>query len=545
MHGFLDWRFPAADIPAQARALYAESYIRLVPDVDFSPSQLVVEDGGPEASRIDLTYSHLRSVSPVHVTYLRNMGVRASMSVSVMVQGQLWGLVACHHATPWFVQAEQRRLVELLAQSFSSYLSSLEQTARANRSQAVQSLVGDVIQAMRSSVAPIDVLFSRRGDLARMMNADGLIVRSDKQSFTFGDAPTREALRLLMTWLTRDHGDMAFVADSAPDHLGLDSDDSAKLGGILACPMHAVKDGWIVWLRCERRQTYKWAGNPGKAVEVDAVDFRVTPRASFALYEAAHAKSAEPWSDWETVSASLIAQAISETVTRHELERSNQDLEQFAYAASHDLQEPLRSVAGYADLLQRRYADSLDEKAQHYVKMISGGADRLKALVEGLLHYARVSSSTTPSNEMNLGEIVQEAIANSSSAIDSAGAIVRVGDLPTVVGQSADLVRVFQNLIANAIKFRRDVAPIIHVTAERTSNMWTVSVADNGLGIEPAMQEHVFIIFRRADVTGTVPGLGLGLAMCKRIIQRHGGRIWVESNLGEGSTFRFTLPAVH
>ncbi len=540
VHGFLDWRFPAADIPEQARALYRKSAIRLIPDVDYAPAAIV---GGADAPPLDLTHGLLRSVSPVHLAYLRNMGVAASMSVSIEVAGRLWGLIACHHARPRFVAAERRRLAELVAQAFAGRLALLAEKERADRTRAVQSILQDLIAAMDSSTAPIEVLSGERDDLVRMVDADGLIIRFDKRVITAGALPSAAAIARLLDWLDAAHPGGPCIANEPPPALALSDADEARLGGLLACPLPAVPGGRIVWLRGERRHTYKWAGDPGKSVEVDDADFRVSPRASFALYETEHAHAAEPWSEWEKVAASLVAQAVTQTVTRHELERSNADLDQFAYAVSHDLQEPMRGVTGYADLLRRGYADRLDDKARHYLAMMTDGAERMQALLSGMLQYSRLTRTTTALDPVDLNDVAGDAVANLAPAIGEAGALVTLGELPSVLGHREQLARVFQNLIGNAIKYRGEAAPRIDVSASREAGQWTISVADNGVGIDPVMRQAIFLIFRRADVSGKVAGLGLGLAMCKRIVERHGGRIWAESPPGGGSVFRFTLPA--
>ncbi|MBI4183223.1 MAG: HAMP domain-containing protein [Proteobacteria bacterium] len=225
-----------------------------------------------------------------------------------------------------------------------------------------------------------------------------------------------------------------------------------------------------------------------------------------------------------------------------ELARSNAELEQFAYVASHDLQEPLRAVASYTQLLERRYEGQLDERAQKYLRHAGEGARRMQALIEALLAYSRVTTRGADFQPVDCGEAVEAALRNLEAAIEESGAKVERGPLPTVAGDREQLIRVFQNLIGNAIKFRGERTPEIRVSAERVGDDWRFAVSDNGIGFDPQFADRIFIIFQRLHTREQYPGLGLGLSICKRIVERHGGRLWAQSIPGEGSTFHFTLP---
>jgi len=225
-----------------------------------------------------------------------------------------------------------------------------------------------------------------------------------------------------------------------------------------------------------------------------------------------------------------------------ELTRSNEELERFAYVASHDLQEPLRMVASFTQLLARRYEGRLDEKADRYIRYAVDGATRMQGLINDLLVYSRVGRAGE-GRAMDAGEVLAEALARLELAVSRAGATVEAGPLPRVVAEPTELLQLFQNLVSNALKFRRDEAPRVRVSAARAGSRWVIAVADNGIGIEPGYFERVFVVFQRLHPAGAYPGTGIGLAICKKIVERNGGRIWVESAPGRGSTFFFTLAA--
>lgn len=232
-------------------------------------------------------------------------------------------------------------------------------------------------------------------------------------------------------------------------------------------------------------------------------------------------------------------------LTSANLQRSNTDLQQFAYIASHDLFEPLRMITSYLELLNERYADRLDERGREFMAFALDGAHRMDALIRDLLAYSRVEIRGRSFQPVDCRAAFAAAIANLKVAIDESGATITNGDLPTVQGDSVQLTQVFQNLLGNAIKFRGPEPPRIEVTAERRNQEWLFRVHDNGIGIDPKQFSRLFVIFQRLHTRQEYAGTGMGLAICKKIVERHGGRIWVESAPGQGTTFLFTLPAGH
>ncbi len=238
------------------------------------------------------------------------------------------------------------------------------------------------------------------------------------------------------------------------------------------------------------------------------------------------------------------AKALLESVRRtaEELERSNKDLEQFAYVASHDLQEPLRAVSGFVALLQHRYADKLDDTAREYIAAAVDGAQRMQTLINDLLEYSRVSTRGRTPEPTSAQAALGRALANLEAGIRESGALVTADPLPILPADGAQLAQLFQNLIGNAIKFRGDAPPLINVTCQHRRGNWVISVRDNGIGLERQYAERIFLIFQRLHTRRQYPGTGIGLAICRKIVERHGGRIWVESRPGTGSTFSFTIP---
>jgi signal transduction histidine kinase len=227
-----------------------------------------------------------------------------------------------------------------------------------------------------------------------------------------------------------------------------------------------------------------------------------------------------------------------------ELHRSNQELEQFAYVASHDLQEPLRMVAAYTQLLAEKYRGQLDEQADKYIAYAVDGATRLQTLIQDLLRFSRAGRAEPNLQNTDCSKVVQQALTHLFAAIRESGAMVEYTSLPRLVADGSQLVQVFQNLIGNAIKFHGEEKPVIRIAAERQGNDWMFTVGDNGIGMAPEEISDIFVIFKRLHTRTEYSGNGIGLSICKKIVERHGGKIWVESTPGKGSNFKFTLPAL-
>ena len=225
------------------------------------------------------------------------------------------------------------------------------------------------------------------------------------------------------------------------------------------------------------------------------------------------------------------------------MKRSNEDLEQFAYVASHDLQEPLRAVTSYTQLLAQRYQGNLDAKADKYINYVVDGASRMQQLINDLLAYSRLGTRAQEFEAADCNAAVQQSLSNLQIAIAEKNAVITYESLPTVMADEFQLVQLFQNLIGNAIKFCQDV-PRIQIAAIMQDHEWLFSVRDRGIGIDPEYADRIFLIFGRLHSRREYSGTGIGLAICQRIVERHGGRIWVESQSGEGATFYFTIPII-
>jgi PAS domain S-box-containing protein len=325
-----------------------------------------------------------------------------------------------------------------------------------------------------------------------------------------------------------------------------------KMLGYGPTELPMVKETWVDLMHPEDRETVvpKIERHIANA-EPYAMEFRLKCKDGSWKWISGHGKSYEKDEDGLPhravgIHIDITERKQAEKKIKHyanDLERSNRELEQFAYAVSHDLQAPLRTMRGYAHLLKQSYSDQLSTQADKFIDCISENAGRMKAMIEALLDLSRVETGGKTFTAVDCESVLRHVLDALSLTIEGKHAKVTHDPLPTVMADEAQLAQVFQNLIANGIKFRReDASPQVHVSAERGDHAWIFSVEDNGIGIDPEQSKRIFQIFQRLHSEEEYPGLGLGLALCQRIVERHGGRIWVEPKAGPGSTFRFTIP---
>ncbi|MFM1841326.1 MAG: phytochrome, partial [Cyanobacteriota bacterium] len=322
--------------------------------------------------------------------------------------------------------------------------------------------------------------------------------------------------------------------------------------GLLAIPI--ARHNFLLWFRPEVLQTVNWGGDPNNAYEAEQQDdgkILLHPRQSFDLWKEIVQLHSLPWQPIEVQSALALKKAIVNLILRQaeelaelarNLERSNADLKKFAYIASHDLQEPLNQVSNYVQLLEMRYSEALDEDAKDFIDFAVTGVSLMQTLIDDILTYSKVDTQYAQLTFTDVQSVVNKALANLKQRINQCDAQIEVGSMPAVMADQIQLMQVFQNLIGNGIKFRRDTQPVIKIWGDRREDDWVFAVQDNGIGIDPQFFERIFVIFQRLHTRDEYSGTGMGLAICKKIIEGHRGNIWVESNPGQGSTFYFSIP---
>lgn len=551
MESYLGLHYPESDIPKPARKLLTSNWIRTIPDAHASSIELVPAANPLTERSLDLTFSILRSASPCHIQYLHNMGVGASLTISLIKDQKLWGLIACHHQTPKYVAYELRKACEFLGRVIFSELSAREETEDYDYRMKLTYVQAALVDWMSQEENFIDGLVKHNPNLLDLTNAQGAAVCLGGNFTLIGQTPNEEDLTFLLQWLRNHTDEEVFYTDSLP-HVYPDAERFKDVAsGLLAIPIS--QRNYVLWFRPEVIQTVNWGGDPSQAFHTyqSAGTTYLSPRQSFELWKETVRLTSLPWKQVEVKAALELKKAITNIILRQadelaqlaqDLERSNAELKKFAYVASHDLQEPLNQVANYVQLLEMRYHELLDTDAKEFINFAVEGVSLMQTLIDDVLAYSKVDMQGVEFGLTEVGSALDRALANLRGRVAETGAKITFDPLPTVMADSTQLMQLFQNLIGNAIKFRSHNSPIIHIGAQRLDDEWLFSVQDNGIGLDPQFSDRIFVIFQRLHTRDEYPGTGMGLAICKKIVECHRGRIWVESQLGQGATFYFTIP---
>jgi len=568
MASYLGLHFPASDIPVQARALYARNAGRQIPDVHYEPVPLL-QIG---QSAIDLSGAGLRSVSPMHLAYLRNMVVGASFSISILHNGRLWGLVACHHPSARRVTPELRRSCALIAQIAMARRSVVEEAEVARPSIAVKALEARLlIEASDSDdnrdVLHADLLRRNSGALLDLLAATGMALSSSSTTTLLGQTPPEARLKEIFRWLGSRASEAAMPEMLATDHLGAVCPACEGLGeaaGILALPFGEGTGNFIVWFRPEIARVITWAGDPTKPVDNASGQDILTPRQSFAAWTVQARGRARPWTNADIAAANSLRNTLLAIVALRssdlqrinaQLRHSNEELESFAYIASHDLKEPLRQIEVFASLLERAYGrdGSAPEKIDRWFTGIGNSSRRLRVFIDRLAAYARLGIDAQAFAPTDLNAILSAVVQDFAGQIAEANGTVNVSPLPVVMCDGTQIRQVLQNLVGNAVKYRHTARPLVlNISAEQQPApansrqpglpILALRIADNGIGFEERHCEQIFKPFERLHSFENYAGSGLGLAICRQVIARHGGSISATGRLGEGAVFTVILP---
>jgi light-regulated signal transduction histidine kinase (bacteriophytochrome) len=536
---YLGHRYPASDIPAQARRLYVANWLRLIFDAEQKPARIV-----PSGEPLDLSFAVLRSVSPVHIEYMKNMGVRASMSVSVVVHGELWGLISCvNHSAPLRVSQEIRSACEFLGRLVSLQIAAFEDrdrlSARATRRPAEETLR----RAMKEHAGDeaLAALTAHPTELLGFVDAGGVAVWTPGEVATCGRTPSREMIEEIARWLEArgDHG--PFATPCLGELLPPARACADVASGLLT---FALPRGRLLWFRPEIIETVNWGGEPTKAIDASG---RLRPRHSFAMWKEEVRFRSRPWTPNDVDAADELQRRVVEADIERRLaaeQRAVRARDEVVAIVSHDLKNPLHIVALQASTLSRAIGTADDEGSRALrdgLERIGKSVSRMKALINDLLDLSRIEAGSfrLERRPVESGEMLAGAIADAQPLAD-AKRITLVAEVVAPPKLEADRGRVSQllaNLLGNAIKFTPE-GGTVKLHAEPRDGALSVTITDSGPGIAPEDLPHVF---ERYWKSAHGEGTGLGLYIASGVVKAHGGRIWAESS-ARGASFTFTLP---
>jgi chemotaxis family two-component system sensor kinase Cph1 len=581
---YLGLHFPAIDVPPEARRLFTLNWLRLIADVNAQPVQLISSPRSVISQPLDLSISILRSVSPCHIEYLNNMGAAASMSISLIKERKLWGLIACHHSTPKYVSYQIRTACEFLGQAMSLELSSQEENEDIDYKMKLTSIQAKLVKAIAHTNNFAEGLMQNPSNLLDLVGAQGAALYLDGNLTLVGQTPQKIEIQELLNWIssykanktssmetsTQAHSldNLVFYTNCLPQIYPAAKQFKDVASGLLALTIAQVDRDYLLWFRPEVIQTVKWGGDPDQPVGIKQENsVRFSPRKSFELWQEQVYLSSLPWKQWEIEAALELRNSFTAIVLRKadelskinkDLERSNAELDAFTYIASHDLKEPLRGIHNYSNFLLEDYAEILDADGIAKLKTLVLLTQRMENLIDSLLRYSRLGRTELSLQLVDLDDLVKNqvlnvfAISQGESKVD-----IRIPQpLPTIRCDRILVRELFGNLISNAIKYNDKSTKWVEIgffdpkipshssilKEKQLDSCQLFYVKDNGIGIRPRHQESIFRIFKRLHSRNKYGGgTGAGLTIAKKIVERHGGKIWVESTYGKGSTFYFTL----
>jgi chemotaxis family two-component system sensor kinase Cph1 len=550
---YLGLHYPASDIPAQARQLYCKNWLRLIFDASVEPARVVptlrVDTGGP----LDLSFSVLRSVSPIHLAYMANMGVRASMSISLIVRERLWGLISClNHTGPRRVSQEMRMACEFLGRLTSLQIAALEDRDQLAGRDGRRATEDQLARAMRESApqdSVLEALLTRPEELMKLVGADGVALVSGGEIMTSGRTPPPPLIADIAAWVDEKEATPLFATASLGALFPKAQPVSDVASGLLtfALPGGAPQRR-LLWFRPEFIQTVNWGGDPNKPVAADSGD-HLRPRHSFSLWRQEVRLHSHPWAESSLEAAGELRRLAIEVDTARRFsseQRAVRARNDLLAVVSHDLRGPLAGVLLHTELMLRLTGGS-DEKGAGVLRdtaeRIRRSAGHMKALTDDLLDLSSIEARrfTLHLASVESRELVDDALLAASPLAEAKRITLATEliDVPRLEADSERLFRVLSNLLGNAIKFTPEGGTIT-VRAERRGDDLSIAVADTGPGIGADQLPHIFDRYWTAK-SKSQAGSGLGLYIANGIVQAHGGKIWAESSAG-GARFTFVLP---
>jgi chemotaxis family two-component system sensor kinase Cph1 len=547
---YLGLHYPASDIPSQARQLYLRNWTRLIPDARYTPSRLRPALRSDTGVPLDLSFAVLRSVSPIHLEYLANMGVRAAMSISLVVRDRLWGLISClNHTQPRHIEYALSSACEVLGRLASLQIAALEQREAAESRAARRGTQSVLTDAMRDSENLLEGLLARPAELLSLVDATGAAVASAGTCLTCGDTPDRTLIAALVEWLDARESGQPFATGSLPALFPAATRANEVASGLLTFALPGTPTRRLLWFRPEMPSTVHWGGDPRKPVETDD-RMRIHPRRSFALWKEEVRLRSSPWNASAIEAAQDLRRSAVEVDLEHQLVREQLAVrarDDLVAVVSHDLKNPLGVIQMQIALLLNVFGrdDEPSNRLRASAERIQRSVDRMNALIHDLLDLAKIEAGrfVVRCQPEASDDMLEEALIVLRPLAETKR-IKITHELRGAARVQADRERIFQvlsNLIGNAIKFTPEGGRI-DVRTRREDGEVLFTVADTGPGIPEEQLSNVFNRYWQ-EHRASREGSGLGLYIAKGIVEAHGGRIWAENRPGSGAQFKFALRA--
>lgn len=550
---YLNLRYPASDIPKQARELFLKNKVRLLKDVKSEPARVFPLVNPETKQPLDMTDTVARGLSPIHLEYLSNMGVGGSLSIAIILNEQLWGLIACHHTTSKYLDYSLRMTCQFIGQIFSGHLAL--QAANDYRESILESNITrtTLFEQMSSDYDILHGLTKEDISILDLVDCQGAAVITENQITLLGKTPKEEELRELANWLEDKTNTVVFTTVELPNIYPPSLAFKDTAAGLMAIKFTDEPSEYVLWFRPETVQEVYWGGNPKKAVVQKNEGTRISPRKSFVKWKELVKNTAIPWQKFERNTAIALRNDIKAFIIQKykEIQKLNQqvlsaykELESFSYSVSHDLRAPLRNIDGFAQILKEDYSNNLDEYGLEVLNTIIESANRMNKLITDILSYSKLGRANMIFDELDTCELIKSILKEFSYGKVKDQLNVKIsGKLPSIYGDQILLRQLFFNIISNAIKYsEKEEKPVIEISGQSEAEQVIIVIKDNGIGFDMKYAEKIFGVFNRLVSEMEFEGTGIGLAIVNRIIEKHSGEIKVESTLGVGTTFFVKLP---
>ncbi|WP_231459560.1 ATP-binding protein [Pedobacter sp. Leaf132] len=540
---FFGLHYPASDIPKQARELYKLNLTRLIADVNTEDAKIITFE---EDKPLDLTNGVLRAVSPIHIQYLKNMGVHSSFSISLICKGELWGLIACHNYSAKFIDYKAREGSKLIGEILSSALEYRQGEEDSEIIEKFKDTATILTEHLSRDKYLIDALAGHKKSLFDITLGTGVAIIFENKLKTLGNVPADEDIWELAEWLKSINEESIYYTHRLPEIFHPAKKYKNLGSGILACNLSKDLNEMIIWFKPEQITTVQWAGNPEKPTEIlpDGLE-GLSPRKSFEKWSQVVNNTSEKWLAEEIASVLRIREVIITDVNKkaneirllnEKLQAAYDELDTFGYTISHDLRTPLTSVKTYTELLLKN--KSIDEGGRKMLERILTGANKMNFLIKEILNLARVGRSEIDFEVVDMESLIKEITHEVWNAFKADNAELILGQLTDLKGDKTFIAQAFTNLISNAVKYSsKATKPKIEVSSYIDGDEIIYTITDNGIGIDNRYYDRVFELFKRMDNVKEIDGTGVGLAIVKRVVEKHNGRVWFDSKLNEGSTF--------
>nr|AAM00282.1 photoreceptor-histidine kinase BphP [Pseudomonas syringae] len=546
--------FPASDIPEQARELYRRNWLRIIPDANYTPVPLVPQLRPDTQQQLDLSFSTLRSVSPIHCQYMKNMGVLSSMSVSLIQGGKLWGLISCGHRTPLYVSHELRSACQAIGQVLSLQISAMEALEVSRQRETKIQTLQQLHQMMATSDTDVfDGLAQQPQLLMDLVGATGVAIIEDRQTHCYGNCPEPSDIRALHTWMMAG-GEPVYASHHLSSVYPPGEAYQTLASGVLAMSLPKPVDNGVIWFRPEVKQSVQWSGDPNKPLNLDASDntLRLQPRTSFEIWKVEMTGIATKWSHGDVFAANDLRRSALENDLARQVSKEQQAVrarDELVAVVSHDLRNPMTVISMLCGMMQKSFSSDGPHTSRRISRQSTHAASCQphERVARDLLDTSKIEAGRTPSrrSRWKSARYSKRPIRCSPRWRMDKSIEISFNAEPDIK-VNADPERLFQvlsNLIGNAIKFTPKLGRI-GVAAMSNGDEVVFTVRDSGEGIPPEQLPHIFERYWTVK-EGNPTGTGLGLYISQGIIKAHGGELAAQSQVGHGSEFRFTVPIAH